>query len=139
MDDLPYEDGDTKMHPGLWIAGGALSAMVGVMIRASLAHSGSVAAAGQRLQALLSANDMHLFHSLALIAVGICLGIFGRKLLLTIAGGLFALGLLLFSGVIYAGATSFGLGFLTPLGGVSFITGWLVFAIWAIRDWRADR
>jgi uncharacterized membrane protein YgdD (TMEM256/DUF423 family) len=124
------------MHPGLWIAGGSLSAMIGVMIRASLSHGEAAATIGSRLHALLAANDMHLFHSLALIAVGICIGVFGRKLLLAVAGGLFALGIVLFAGVIYTGAASFGLGFLTPLGGIAFITGWLVFAIWAVRDWR---
>lgn len=126
------------MHPGLWIAGGALSAMIGVMIRASLSHGEAVQTMGARLQALIAANDMHLFHSLALIAIGICIGVFGRKLLLVVAGSLFAAGLILFSGVIYTGAASIGLGFLTPAGGVAFITGWLVFAIWAIRDWRAS-
>jgi uncharacterized membrane protein YgdD (TMEM256/DUF423 family) len=126
------------MHAGLWIAGGALSAMIGVMIRASLSHAPQTLDPSARLHALLAANDMHLFHSLALIAVGICVGVFGRKLLLTVAGALFSLGLILFSGVIYANAAAIGLGFLTPLGGVAFITGWLVFAIWAIRDWRVE-
>lgn len=126
------------MHPGLWIAGGAFSAMIGVMIRASLSHGEAAMAMGPRLHALLAANDMHLFHSLALVAIGICMGVFGRKLLLTVAGGLFALGLILFAGVIYVNAAAIGLGFLTPVGGVAFITGWLVFAIWAIRDWRAS-
>lgn len=126
------------MHQGLWIAGGALSAMIGVMIRASLSHGETAVAMGPRLHALMAANDMHLFHSLALIAVGTCMGVFGRKLLLTVAGGLFAAGLVLFAGVIYAGGASFGLGFLTPLGGICFITAWLVFAIWAVRDWRSD-
>jgi uncharacterized membrane protein YgdD (TMEM256/DUF423 family) len=126
------------MHPGLWIAGGAFSAMIGVMIRASLSHGEASMAMGPRLHALLAANDMHLFHSLALVAIGICMGVFGRKLLLTVAGGLFALGLILFAGVIYVKAAAIGLGFLTPVGGVAFITGWLVFAIWAIRDWRAS-
>jgi uncharacterized membrane protein YgdD (TMEM256/DUF423 family) len=125
------------MHQGLWIAGGALSAMFGVMIRASLSHGEAAASMGPRLHALMAANDMHLFHSLALIAVGVCIGVFGRKLLLTVAGSLFALGLVLFAGVIYTGAAGIGLGFLTPVGGIAFITGWLVFAIWAVRDWRA--
>lgn len=125
------------MHPGLWIAAGAFSAMIGVMVRASLSHGDAVAAMTPRLHALVAANDMHLFHSVALIAIGICLGVFGRKLLLAVAGGLFAAGLILFSGAIYSGASAIGLGFLTPLGGVAFISGWLVFAIWAVRDWRA--
>lgn len=126
------------MHGGLWIAGGALSAMIGVMIRAGLSHGDAAAAIGPRLPALMAANDMHLFHSLALIAVGICIHAFGRKLLLTVAGALFAVGLVLFAGAIYADARSIGLGFLTPIGGAAFMTGWLVFAIWAVRDWRAS-
>jgi uncharacterized membrane protein YgdD (TMEM256/DUF423 family) len=126
------------MQAGLWIAGGALSAMIGVMIRASLSHGPAALDPGARLHALMAANDMHLFHSLALIAIGICVGVFGRKLLLTVAGSLIAFGMLLFSGVIYSGASTVGLGFLTPIGGVSLITGWLVFAIWGLRDWRSQ-
>jgi uncharacterized membrane protein YgdD (TMEM256/DUF423 family) len=126
------------MHAGLWIAGGALSAMIGVMIRASLSHGPAMLEPSARLHALLAANDMHLFHCLALIAVGICVGVFGRKLLLTVAGALFAVGLILFAGVIYSGAAAIGLGFLTPIGGVAYITGWLVFAVWAVRDWRVE-
>lgn len=126
------------MHSGLWIAGGAISAMLGVMIRASLAHGPAVARLGvERVSALLAANDMHLFHSLGLIAAGVCIGVFGRKLLLAVTGSLFAAGIILFCGSIYLGAAQIGLGFLTPLGGVAFITGWLMFAIWALRDWRA--
>jgi uncharacterized membrane protein YgdD (TMEM256/DUF423 family) len=126
------------MHAGLWIAGGALSAMIGVMIRASLSHGPAALEPSARLHALLAANDMHLFHSLALIVVGICVGAFGRKLLLTVAGALFVVGFLLFAGVIYTNAAAIGLGALTPIGGICLIAGWLVFAIWAVRDWRFE-
>jgi uncharacterized membrane protein YgdD (TMEM256/DUF423 family) len=122
------------MNPSLWIASGALSASLAVMIRASLSHGQEMT---PRLHALMAANDMHLTHSLALVVIGIAIHVFGRKLLLAVSGALFAAGLILFSLTIYLNAGAIGLGFLTPVGGIAFITGWLVLAIWGWRDWRA--
>jgi uncharacterized membrane protein YgdD (TMEM256/DUF423 family) len=124
------------MNPSLWIAGGALSASLAVMIRASLSHGQEMSA---RLQALMAANDMHIIHSLALIMIGIAIRQFGRKLLLAVSGSLFAAGLTLFCLSIYLNAAAAGLGFLNPIGGIAFITGWLVLAIWGVRDWRAGQ
>jgi uncharacterized membrane protein YgdD (TMEM256/DUF423 family) len=54
------------------------------------------------------------------------------------AGWLFAIGILLFSGSLYALAISGTriLGAITPFGGVAFIAGWLVLAYAAFRAQR---
>jgi uncharacterized membrane protein YgdD (TMEM256/DUF423 family) len=128
------------MYPKHWIALGAFAAMTGVIVRAGLSHGPLMRAAGDRLEALLAANDMHLLHSLALIAVGLSGGIFGRSALLTVAGGLFLAGIVLFAGSSYAGLAAHGFGFLTPIGGVAQILGWFVWGVWALRQeglqWR---
>src|SRR5262245_40316466 len=66
----------------------------------------------------------HLIHALA---VGLAGGVPGRAPGVTIAGWLFAGGIALFSGSLYA-MTLTGeraLGAVTPIGGVLFLAGWI--------------
>ncbi|MOA49425.1 hypothetical protein D3C78_1723060 [compost metagenome] len=76
-----------------------------------------------------------LVHALALLGVGV-LALRWRSRLLTVAGGLFAGGILLFSGSLYL-LTLSGLrvGPVTPLGGVCLLAGWLCLGVAA---WRAQ-
>ena len=57
---------------------------------------------------------------------------------LTAAAALFAVGVLLFSGSLYALTLigSRGLGIITPIGGTAWLLGWLALAVAA---WRAPR
>ncbi|WP_261843354.1 DUF423 domain-containing protein [Aliamphritea ceti] len=81
-----------------------------------------------------TAVQYQMFHTLALLAVGIllvrqnCLG-------LRLAAWLFIGGMLLFCGSLYSlaltGITT--LGMITPLGGLLFIVGWLMFALSMFR------
>jgi uncharacterized membrane protein YgdD (TMEM256/DUF423 family) len=81
-----------------------------------------------------TAVQYHAWHALALLGVGILL------LLRPGAGGfraaawLFAAGIVLFSGSLYAIALTGtrGLGLITPVGGVAFLAGWAALA-WAAR------
>jgi uncharacterized membrane protein YgdD (TMEM256/DUF423 family) len=74
--------------------------------------------------------EYQMYHSLALLAVGL---IAQRRLSwrLSAAGVSFTLGIVLFSGSLYAltltGVTKWGI--VTPLGGVAFLTGWFLLAI----------
>ena len=74
------------------------------------------------------------YHSLALFIVALASQRYNQKMLL-IAGWLFVLGIVFFSGSLYLLATSNILGIdsirgilgpMTPIGGVFFILGWLV-------------
>ena len=73
----------------------------------------------------------HMYHALAILAVGLIIPTMGGWLIRT-AGWAFAAGIVLFSGSLYAlaltGVTT--LGMITPLGGLAFLIGWafLVFA-----------
>lgn len=82
-----------------------------------------------------TAVDYHLAHALALFLVAI-LARQTPSPLLTAAGSSFALGILVFSGSLYALALSGvrALGAVTPLGGLLLLAGWLLLAVYALRS-----
>jgi uncharacterized membrane protein YgdD (TMEM256/DUF423 family) len=88
-----------------------------------------------RLSVYLTADRYQFFHSLGLLGVGLA----AREVdaaLLRWAGALLLIGIVLFCGSLYS--LTFGapraLGFLTPLGGLLLIAGWVSFAI---AMWRS--
>lgn len=82
-----------------------------------------------------SGVQYQFYHALALLFVVLALRLAPAKLLHLAAGG-FVLGTLLFSGSIYALVLfgTKGVGFITPLGGVCFMAGWLSLLL-AGRTW----
>ena len=77
----------------------------------------------------------HLIHAVALLALG---AISARSAWLNGASAALALGVVLFSGSLYAMALTDlrWLGWITPFGGVAFLVGWVLVCIWAIRARR---
>jgi uncharacterized membrane protein YgdD (TMEM256/DUF423 family) len=77
----------------------------------------------------------HVYHAVALVIVGLLRGAAVRSPWLDAAGWLFALGIVLFSGSLYLLSVSGArwLGAITPVGGLAFIGGWALLAIWAWR------
>ena len=75
------------------------------------------------LAAFNTAVQYQFFHALALLVLGLC-GVRGK--VITFAGAVFVLGILGFSGSIYAMVLlgSKGLGLITPAGGLCFMLGW---------------
>jgi uncharacterized membrane protein YgdD (TMEM256/DUF423 family) len=98
------------------------------------AHALRGVLSAERLALWETAVRYQFFHALGLLAVGLTL----RELplpALRAAAVLIVAGVLLFSGSLYAlalGGTRV-LGLLTPLGGLCWIAGWLLFA-WGV--WR---
>lgn len=85
-----------------------------------------------RLQVIDTAARYQLLHALAIVGVSIALS--SRPLPsrpLTLAGWLFVAGLVLFSGSLYAlGMTGHRWwGAVTPLGGGSFLAGWIALGV----------
>ena len=81
------------------------------------------------------ANRMQFYHSLGLILIGLLLGRAPRSVLLRIAGFLMSIGLVLFSGGIYAeilGAPP-AVTQPVPLGGGAFMLAWLLTGIAGFR------
>ncbi|MFC7681042.1 DUF423 domain-containing protein [Paenibacillus sp. GCM10028914] len=70
----------------------------------------------------------HMIHGIAIIITGLAAGLFGESRKLFWAGVLFIAGTIIFSGSLYVLSISGvkWLGAITPIGGVSFIAGWLI-------------
>lgn len=111
---------------------GSLSAALGVAAGAFGAH----ALRGRLTPDLLSVFETgvryHLIHALALLAVAWAATRWPGPAT-SLAGWLFVIGTVLFSGSLYALCLSGVrmLGAITPLGGLAFIAGWLVLG-WAV-------
>jgi uncharacterized membrane protein YgdD (TMEM256/DUF423 family) len=88
-----------------------------------------------RLELWDTAVRYHFFHSLGLLGVGLTQRALDVRPLRAV-GALIVAGVVLFSGSLYALALGAprALGVLTPLGGVSWIIAWLLFASGVWRE-----
>ena len=122
------------MHKGfLFIA--ALLGASSVMFGAFAAHGLKQIVSSDVLAIFETGVRYQYYHAFALLAVGILYKEFPNNLLIW-AGRLFIIGIVLFSGSLYLltflkGELPEGyrwIGIITPLGGLCFITGWLLLA-----------
>jgi uncharacterized membrane protein YgdD (TMEM256/DUF423 family) len=109
------------------ILSGAIFGCAAVMLGAFGAHAlKEILAATGRIDTYELAVRYHFYHALALILVGLLMGQFASRFL-KYSGLSFFLGIILFSGSLYAlsftGQTI--LGAVTPFGGLFFILGWV--------------
>jgi uncharacterized membrane protein YgdD (TMEM256/DUF423 family) len=121
-----------KSIPLVCIAIGAFSAASSVGMSAAIAHLPAVAAAD--VNALHAALQVQQFHALALLILGLLMLRTTATSLLTIAGILFVIGTLFFSGNIYLRVLSGFSAFrsLVPFGGGALILAWLAMALGAL-------
>lgn len=120
----------------------AIAGLLAVALGAFGAHPLEPKLDAKSLANYHTAVHYQFFHALAMLTVGILLFQFPSKMLV-FSGYAFLLGIILFSGSLYLLATDEALGitlprfvvFLTPLGGLSFIVGWL-FLILSIIRWK---
>jgi len=110
----------------LFISVAALAGMFAVMLGAFGAHALKNTLDDYAMGVFETAVQYHFYHTFALMAVGILAMSQPGSVLLKTSGWLFMLGLVLFSGSLYA--LSFSgvrwLGAITPIGGLAFIAGW---------------
>ncbi|WP_068827504.1 DUF423 domain-containing protein [Pseudomonas sp. BMS12] len=113
----------------------ALAGFTGVALGAFAAHGLKGQLGAQYLAVFQTGVHYQLIHALALFGVALLAERLPGRLL-KVAGNLFAVGILLFSGSLYLLALSgIGkLGMITPLGGLCFLAGWLCLGLAA---WRA--
>jgi len=113
-----------------WLVAGAVSSALAVMMGAFGAHALKARFAVAQLDTWATAVQYHFYHALALIVVGLAMRLLPEVAGLHRVGRLFLFGLLAFSGSLYLLALTGvrQLGFITPLGGVAFIAGWLLLA-----------
>ena len=111
----------------IWIAFGAAYGFFAVGLGAFGAHALKQRLSPEMLAVWRTGVEYHFYHALALIL----LGIIARQTpsaVLNAGGACFALGVLIFSGSLYALALSDIriLGAITPLGGLLFLAGWIL-------------
>lgn len=121
----------------LFIALSAFFALTGVFTGALGAHAlAETLSAREMTNVWQTAALYHLVHALALFSLGIWTSSTGNSRGKMIAAGLWCLGILCFSGSLYALALGGPkiLGPVTPLGGLLFISGWLSVMITAWKQ-----
>jgi len=113
---------------------GACWGFVGVACGAFGAHALRARLTPEMLAVWRTAVEYQFWHALALIAVGL-LALVRPGPLLAAAAWCFTLGLLLFSGSLYALVLSGvrGLGAVTPFGGLLLLAAWALLATHAVR------
>jgi uncharacterized membrane protein YgdD (TMEM256/DUF423 family) len=109
---------------------GAILGGLGVALGAFGAHGLRALVTPERLAVFETGVRYHLVHALAILAAAGAAYVAPTARAPRLAGALFAIGVLLFSGSLYAlvgtGVTAWGA--VTPLGGLAFIAGWIALA-----------
>lgn len=112
---------------------GAILAMTAVALGAFGAHGLREALSPDRLEIFHTGVRYQFYHAFALLFLGVWAKFSPDNQVISRAGTAFLLGVLLFSGSLYAlslrdllGWPVSWLGPITPLGGVSFIVGWIL-------------
>lgn len=119
----------------LYLSMAALSGVLAVMLGAFGAHGLRDKLTPALMSAYQTGVQYQFYHTLALLAVAILLQRLPQSLWLQVSGGLFVIGMLMFSGSLYGLALG-GPGWLgpvTPIGGLCFMLAWLSLLVAALR------
>ena len=113
---------------------GALLGFLGVTLGAFGAHALRTRLSPDMLAVFETGVRYQMYHVFAILIVASAIGSVGNARLLVIAGWAFVAGIVLFSGSLYALALTGarGLGAVTPFGGLLFLVGWAVLAVFAV-------
>lgn len=119
----------------------AINGFLAVMIGAFGAHGLKGRISDTLLAAYNTGVQYHFYHTLVLLGLGLYMLAGNQSRLLVVSSGLFMMGLLLFCGSLYFLALGGPrwIGPITPLGGLSFMAGWLVLAIYFFRLTLVER
>lgn len=111
---------------------GALVLAAGVALGAIGAHAARSAAHPEAVRLVQTAVLYQLVHGIGLVLAGV-LARFGSTRWLAASGASFLLGVALFCGSLYGLAfTGTSAGILAPVGGSTFIAGWIFLAVHAL-------
>lgn len=119
----------------LFIALGALAALLAVLLGAFGAHALRARLGPDMLAIWRTGVEYHFYHALGLLAVGLLAMHLPESSPLRWSGWLMFAGILVFSGSLYILALS-GVrwwGAITPIGGTAFIAAWALFAAAVLR------
>lgn len=116
-----------------FLLAGAIAGFVGVALGAFGAHALRARLTAEMLAVFETGVRYQMYHALALLVVALGAARFDGWLIRS-AGWLFVLGIVLFSGSLYAlvltGVSR--LGIVTPFGGMAFLAGWVCLALVAL-------
>jgi uncharacterized membrane protein YgdD (TMEM256/DUF423 family) len=113
------------------IISASLAALLAVAFGAFGAHGLKDQLSEVEMVIYRTAVDYHMWHALGLALIGLLAERYPEASGFRWAGAAMIIGLLLFSGSLYALSLSGlrWLGMITPLGGLSFMTGWALVAL----------
>jgi uncharacterized membrane protein YgdD (TMEM256/DUF423 family) len=119
---------------------GTAAAAIGIILGAFGAHALKEKIAADQLPVFETGVRYQMYHAFALLLIGILYEKFGGSML-AMAGYSFIAGIIFFSGSLYLLSTRELLGIesakllgpITPLGGLCFISGWIMLLIGIIR------
>ncbi|HHZ69344.1 MAG TPA: DUF423 domain-containing protein [Methylococcaceae bacterium] len=114
----------------------ALVGLTGVLLGAFGAHGLRESLSPAMLTIYKTAVDYQMWHALALMGVALLLRYNPDEKSLIRAGWCFLFGVVSFSGSLYllACLNMKWLGMVTPIGGVSFLGGWGLLALFSLKD-----
>ena len=110
---------------------GALTAMLSVVLGAFGAHLLEDRLTSDAMDVYETAVQYHMFHAVGILLIALLMERLPSQKLAIWAARLLLVGIVLFSGSLYALALSGVkvLGAITPIGGVAFIAGWICMAL----------
>ena len=113
---------------------GGIGAFLSVALGAFGAHTFKSMLGPDLLSTFETGVRYQMYHSLALIALGVVLSHVRHRNLI-VAGWLFVWGIVLFSGSLYLLSLTSArwLGIVTPMGGTLFLAGWVFFAVGIVK------
>ncbi|MDV6341977.1 DUF423 domain-containing protein [Nitrosomonas sp. Is35] len=120
--------------PKTFLILGILNTVLCIALGAFGAHGLKQFLSADMLSVYHTGVQYHFYHAFGIIVIGLLLLHFPKSRLMPVSGWLMMAGIVLFSFSLYAlsvtGTRS--LGMITPFGGVSFLTAWilLAYAIW---------
>ena len=120
------------------IAVGAVAMAVAVVLGAFGAHALKARLAVDAMATWQTAVQYQAWHALGLMGVGLWMERWPERRVLRVAAWLLVVGILLFSGSLYAVALTGlrALGAITPIGGIAWIVAWVLVAVAALRTSR---
>jgi uncharacterized membrane protein YgdD (TMEM256/DUF423 family) len=114
---------------------GSLNAFLSVALGAFGAHALKSRLSPDMLNVYQTGVQYHMIHSIGLILIALLADKLANSSMVNVSGWALFIGIVLFSGSLYALSLSGVkvLGAITPLGGVSFLLGWILLAIAAMK------
>lgn len=114
---------------------GAINAFLAVALGAFGAHGLEGKISNKYLEIWKTGVTYQMFHSTGILLIGALMMKFPQSNLLNWSGWLMFAGIILFAGSLYVLAVTqiSVLGAITPLGGVAFLTAWILLIIAAVK------